>query len=213
MTRLEILRALRVAMADPTRVHDVAVLKGALTGSRASARVEARLDAVRGFHPVLDLDALASLPSDTFGHAAAGFLRTHGLSPFVPGDRLAPELLRENAFLARYGAIHDLVHVLLGFGPDWPGEVGVWAFVGAQRWSWGMTSAAVVALLVSPLRVPLRLGDCWRAFRRGWDAGRRAELLIAVRLEDHLERPLDAVRAELGIPLPGPLPPPLRVAA
>ncbi|MCA9705616.1 MAG: hypothetical protein KDK70_07205 [Myxococcales bacterium] len=199
MTRWELLREIRAAMKDPDRLGDVAAYKGELSGARARPEVEARLDGVRGHYPPVDLEALQRLPDGTLGREYARFLSTNRLDPIVPTDRVDRVLLARNAFTVRYAVIHDMVHVLTGFDASWPGEVGVWAFVGGQFYSWGYRVAAVVALLVAPLRSPLRLREAWRSFWRGWAMGARARLLLAERLEDRFAQPLDEARRELGV--------------
>lgn len=197
MTRWQILREIRSAMLDPERIGDIPVLKSELAGTRADPAVEARLDAVRGYHPHVDLDVLAAQPESTFGHAYAMFLREHGLQPIVLTGRMDPEMVARNAFVVRYGIIHDMVHVLLGFDPSWPGEVGVWAFVGAQGWSRAFRITAWLALAAALVRCPLQLGRAWRAFRRGRALAVGAPLLITLRLEELLHRDLAEVRTEL----------------
>ncbi len=201
--RWALLRQLLAAVRDPARLDEVPALKSELGGTRASPEIEAQLDAVRGHHPTLSLDALLALPPTSFGHATGAFLRDQGLAPLGVSPDLDPELVARNAFVLRYGAIHDMIHVLLGFDASWPGEIGVWAFVGAQRWSPTFRVAAVAALLVAPLRCPLRLGAAWRAFQRGRALAAGAPPLITLRLEDHLARELSAVRAELGLAAAG----------
>jgi len=199
MTRWQLFTQIREALKDPDRIGDVAAYKGELSKARASAEVEAQLDGVRGYRPPVDFDALARMPAGTFGREYARFMEANGLRPIRPTDRIDEDMLARNAFTVRYASIHDMVHVLTGFDASWPGEVGVWAFVGGQRYSRGFSFAAVFALLVAPLRCPLRLGLAWRNFRRGWAMGKRARLILAERLEESLERSLDAVRAELRV--------------
>lgn len=199
MTRWELFTQIRAAMKDPDRIGDVAAYKGELSQARASAEVEARLDGVRGYRPKVDFDVLAGMPEGTFGREYARFMDANGLRPIRPTERVDAEMLARNAFTVRYASIHDMVHVLTGFDASWPGEVGVWAFVGGQRYSRGFSFAAVMALLVAPLRCPLQLGRAWRNFRRGWAMGKRARLLLAERLEETLEQNLEQVRARLGV--------------
>jgi len=199
MTRWELIQEIRVAIEDPDRAGDVAAYKAELTGGRASPEVEAQLSAVRGYRPAVDFEALTRLPEGTFGREYARFMQANHLRPIVPTDRVDPELLARNAFTVRYAVVHDMVHVLTGFDTSWPGEVGVWAFVGGQGYSLGFRVAAVMSLVVAPFRCPLRLGEAWRNFRRGWAMGKRARLVIAERLEERFEQRLTEVRAELGV--------------
>ncbi len=199
MTRSQLIREIRAALADPARIGDVPALKSELGGTRARPEIERQLDPVRGYHPRLDLDALAALPAGTFGHEYERFLRTNELQPIVLTGALDPELVARNAFVVRYGIIHDMVHVLTGFDTTWPGEVGVWAFVGAQNWSATFRAGGVAALAIAPLRCPLQLGRAWSCWKRGRAMAKRAPLLITLRLEEWLERDLEEVRAELGL--------------
>ena len=199
MSTRELLRAIREAQADPARIGDVPVYKGELSGAQARPEVEAQLDAVRGYAPTIDLDALAELPAGTLGREYLRFLQTHALDAITPTGNCDPEMVARNAFTVRYATIHDMVHVLTGFDASWPGEVGVWAFVGGQYYSRGFQVTAVVALLVALVRCPLRLGQAWRNFRRGWAMGKAAKLVLAERLEDHFDRRVELLRAQLGI--------------
>lgn len=199
MTRWQLLSAIRTAMKDPERIGDVAVYKAELSRGRARPEIEVQLDDVRGYHPRVDLQALARLPHGTFGREYARFLQANGLHPIVPTDRVDPEMIARNAFTVRYAIIHDMVHVLTGFDTSWAGEAGVWAFIGAQRYSLGFRLAAMMALLAAPFYSPLRLRAVWRSWRRGWAMGKRARLLITLRLEERLAQRLSDVRAELGI--------------
>lgn len=199
MTRWQLFSELRLAMKDPKRIGDVAVYKAELSGARARPEIEAQLDDVRGYHPHVDLEALARLPDGTFGREYARFLDANQLDPIVPTDRADPAMIARNAFTVRYATIHDMVHVLTGFDTSWPGEAGVWAFVGAQGYSFGFGVAAVVALLVAPFRSPLRLAHAWRCWRRGRAMGKRARRLLMLRLEERFEERLSDLRAELEV--------------
>ena len=199
MSTRELLRAIREAQADPARIGDVPVYKGELSGAQARPEVEVQLDAVRGYAPVIELDALAELPAGTLGREYLRFLQAHALHPITPTGNCDPEMVARNAFTVRYATIHDMVHVLTGFDASWPGEVGVWAFVGGQYYSRGFQVTAVVALLAALVRCPLSLGQAWRNFRRGWAMGKAAKLVLAERLEDHFDGRLEPLRAQLGI--------------
>lgn len=199
MTRWQLLSHIRAAKKDPARLGELVVYKAELGGSRARPEIEAQLDDVRGYHPRIDLQALRQLPDGTFGREYARFLEANGLHPIVLTEKTDPEMVARNAFVVRYAIIHDMVHVLTGFDASWAGEAGVWAFVGAQRYSLGFRLAALMALLVAPFYSPLRLRSVWRSWRRGRAMGKRARLLITLRLEERLHERLSDVRAELRI--------------
>ena len=199
MTTRELLRALREAQADPARIGDVPVYKSELSRARARPEVEAALAPVRGYAPQVDLDELARLPDGTLGREYVRFLRDNELHPIVLTGNCDPEMVARNAFVVRYAIIHDMVHVITGFDSSWPGEVGVWAFVGGQNYSFGMRIAAIAALLIAPFRCPGRLGQAWRNFRRGWAMGAKAKLMLAQRLEDRFFDDLGDVRRSLDV--------------
>ena len=199
MTSFQILKALLSAIGDGERIGDVVVLKSALSTQRAYPRIEAMLGDVRGYHPHLDMAALAALPVGSFGHEYHRFMSSNGLHPITITGNLPESLVAENAFMVRYGIIHDMVHVLTGFDATWPGEAGVWAFVGAQGYSRTMVFAGYMSLLVAPIVSPLSIGRAWRCWRRGRAMGRAARLLLTMRLEDLLESDLSEVRSALGI--------------
>lgn len=199
MKRWQVFKELRAAMADPNRIGDVSVYKSELSAARARPEIEAQLADVRNYRPKVDFDALARLPENSFGRSFEAFMRAHQLQPFEVSDSPPPEMVARNAFVVRYAIIHDMVHVLTGFDTSWPGEVGVWAFVGAQGYSRGFVLAAWMAMFAALFRCPTRLGLAWRQWRAGWAMGRQAQLLIKLRIEDRFADDLHDLRAELGI--------------
>jgi ubiquinone biosynthesis protein COQ4 len=202
--RLAILRSLLRAARDPERIGDVAIYKAALLGQRARRDVEKALDPLRDdpsfLRPDIDLDVLARLPADTFGYAYQAFLRDNDLHVLRPSASIDGRLVHRHAFAVRYLVVHDMVHVLTGFDTSWPGEAGVWGFVGGQRYGAGYGIASWLALLVAPFAAPTRLVSTWRSWRAGRRMGRAARLVVAEPLERHLAEPLAHVRARLAIP-------------
>lgn len=199
MTKWETFGELRRAMKDPDRIGDVAVLKSELAGTRARAAIEAELQTLAEPLPHVDVAALRELPPGTLGRAYVEFLAEHGLHPFVLSGTLSDELVRRNLFMARYGLVHDVYHVLTGFDARWAGELGVWAFVAAQGYAFGHWLAALVGLVVYPIFAPWQVLRIWGNFARGVRMGRRARSLIALPFQTMWERPVTALRRELGI--------------
>ena len=155
-------------------------------------------------HTLADFDALRRLPAASFGRA---YLRTMEVSGYgADGLRKASELaagLEEilpgpdrQWFIERSGCIHDLLHVLTGYGQDWAGEASLLAF------DCGLAPlrARVVGLAGTALTAPW-----WPAFwvhrylRRAWLRGKRARIPLSYRWELALARPLNAVRRHLAI--------------
>lgn len=187
-----------IAMFRAGRYGDAAVLKADALGLQAAPAIEARLAPVRGYVPAIDLDALRRLPAGSFGRAYAEFLDERGLSPLIISPELAAEVAR-NVFAVRYAATHDMFHTLLGFDTSLAGEAGVYAFAAEQGYLRRGDAIVALAQVVYTLRRPWQFRRIRAAVRRGRELGRRARMLLAVRLEEHWERPLADLRAELGL--------------
>ncbi|MFO0684246.1 MAG: Coq4 family protein [Sandaracinus sp.] len=142
----------------------------------------------------VDFERLRALPASTLGGAYVRYLDTKNLDPDL--FQAPPGLPEVPAYIAmRMRQVHDLWHVLTGYDTDVPGEILLQAF------TWAQTDAPS-AMLVT-LGGLVRFGATERGlFVRVIDAyrrGRRAEFLAPLWLEEMWERPLDDVRAELGI--------------
>ena len=191
----ELVRAIR----DPSRIGDVPILKSELSQVRGHPHIEAALDSVRGYEPTVDITDLKSKAAGTFGRAFYDFMMNAGLRPIIPTDHLPKALIQANSLNDRMARTHDMVHVLLGCDTSWPGECGVWGFVGGQNLAGRLNFAARLAVWVAVLRCPHRLFEAIRLWRKGWLLGTQCKLLLAVRLEDHFDQPLDKLRQSLGI--------------
>ncbi|MFN3202093.1 MAG: Coq4 family protein [Bradymonadia bacterium] len=190
--------AKRLYRADPgAHLGDVAVLKCDAFGVDVRPPLREALAPVRGWIPEVDLDRLAELPPNTFGHALARFMRQNQLHPFVITDEIPDDMRRRNAFGIRYATTHDMFHVLLDFDTTWVGEMGVLAFAVGQRYTRWQALGAALAWLIYSVRSGFKLRALWRAWRRGRAAGRRAPFLLGLRLEERFESDLNALRREL----------------
>jgi len=151
-----------------------------------------------------DFEALRRLPATSFGRVYLAIMEESGYG--ADGLRKASQLaagLEEilpgadrQWFIERSGCVHDLLHVLTGYGQDWAGEASLLAF------DCGLAPlrARVVGLAGTALTAPW-----WPAFwvhrylRRAWLRGRRARIPLSFRWERALPRPLEAVRRQLAI--------------
>lgn len=203
MTRLSsLLRLLRLLPGfrrGEVPAGDVALYKADALLGRIGPDLADRLRALDPLIPTIDLDALRRLPPRTFGRAYAEFLDHNRLAPFIVSPRVSPDVLRRNAHWARYALVHDMFHVLLGYGPDLAGEAGVYAFTLRQRiarvfWLW-LPVAALVLPLLAPRQIPRMLANV----RRGLALGRRLDCLLALPLERRFADDLEAVRRDLGL--------------
>ena len=171
----------------------VAVLEG-LDEGRALLRDRPRLSSA-----TVDLDALRSLPAGTLGREWTDHLARNGLDVdalTVPVRAGATDV--ENWLLERVRQTHDIWHTLLGLGTAPHEEVLVHAFQWPQLhmpYSW------LVMAFGTPKHFVLerRWTDLRRRLPAALRAGRRARPLLPVYWERHWSRPIDAVRAELGV--------------
>lgn len=146
-----------------------------------------------------DLTAMRALPAGTLGREWARFLDDHRLDPSLTKQ---PTPYTDDPVCAylmhRIRQAHDLWHVLLELGTRGHEEVLVHSFSLAQT---GLPSSVAIVVLgalkhmVLERRFHVLRHDVLRAHRRGVQAAP----LLAVYWERHLERPLDAVRAELHV--------------
>lgn len=154
-----------------------------------------------------DLDKLRAMPEGSLGQAIADFYETEQIS--AQGLVAASEAGREyrpampavdddqRVFGERLRDLHDVFHVLAGYGRDLHGEAAVLAFTLAQTWNVGIAFILVTVLRRAGLR-----SEVGRLIRDAFRRGRRATWLVDLPWEDLLSRPLDEVRIELGVGSP-----------
>ncbi len=152
-----------------------------------------------------DRARLRALPEGSFGRAYAAFMDAAQLTAdgLVEADLASEEALGVDVrdpdrhwFSERLRDMHDLWHVLSGYGRDEAGEAANLAFSYAQ-----MPFRGIVLILIAvALHEPHGGRVAWpRYLLRAWRRGRRARPLVLARYEDLLARPLDEVRRALGI--------------
>lgn len=209
-------RALRNLIADPERTDQVFEIISALSGDafdRAYARFRAHADGQRLLQTrpqlletLADRAALRALPDGSFGRAYARFMDAAQLEPggLVEADEQAAQRLPPRApvdpdieyFDARLRDMHDLWHVLTGYGRDEAGEAANLAFTYAQVPNLGIGLIVIAAALLGPPSVRLT----WpRYLRRAYRRGRAAAFLPAAPYEELLPLPLAEVRRRLNI--------------
>jgi ubiquinone biosynthesis protein COQ4 len=148
---------------------------------------------------------LASLPVGTLGHGYRSFMMTNRLDACVyhEADVIRPLAQAHNwhedffYFMVRHTVVHDLLHVVAGYGPDIVGEVLAIGFQSGQTQPAGIFEklgyAGAVRLPGAALRHKLRV------YRKAIERGSRADKLAAAPWEELLAKPLDDVRALLGV--------------
>lgn len=152
------------------------------------------------FEP-LNLESLAQLPKNTFGYAYCEFLNKNNLKPLNFSKRVW-DLSDRYPVTTRYARVHDMIHTLLGFGTDFAGELGVYAFIYPQNYCSILNQAAQTAKIFTRAIKPWAWRDLNAAQKRGEELAKTAKILIAEKLEDYLPRDLNEVRKQLGIIYP-----------
>lgn len=202
------MRALLRNPDDTARVFDVIQALGGRNGERAFERfrrsaVGARVLAERRDLLVAlgDREKLLALPPGALGRSYAEFMGREQISAqglaeaSLAAGGADPALSAERRlFGARLRDMHDLWHVLTGYGRDLLGEASLLAFSYAQTRNRG------VGLIVATAWWKARRAPAFRRMlKEGYRRGRRAAWLPAQDWEALLARPLDEVRAQLGL--------------
>jgi ubiquinone biosynthesis protein COQ4 len=212
--------AMQALIADPDRTEMAFETIAALSGADWE-RLFQRFAADPDGHALLferpsllatlsDRAALRALPDGSFGRAYAAFMDSAQLDAegLVEAERdsLAAEEMEGldplRTFLSdRVRDIHDLFHVLTGYGRDEAGEAANLAFSYAQLGLRGMALILLGIVLSGPPDGSTR--PQWiRYMVQSWRRGRRSAWLVAIRYEELLARPLEEVRRTLHIPSP-----------
>ncbi len=210
-------RAVRRLMADPDQTEMAFEAIAALSGKdweRLVQRFAAHPDGralLAERRPLIstlaDLPRLRAMHPDSFGRAyvefmEAGQLTAQGLveaeSASEAVDRIKALDPQREWLADRVRDMHDLWHVLTGYGRDEAGEAANLVFSFAQMRLRGMGLIILGILLQSPLHPDGRRA-WYRYLYRAWQRGRRAAWLPVVRYEDLLPQPLELVRRSLGI--------------
>ncbi|MCB1700335.1 MAG: hypothetical protein H6985_09690 [Pseudomonadales bacterium] len=213
---LQAWRSVRALIADPDNTGEVFKIIQALKGA-SLARAVARLrDIPEGAQllrekpailPLLsDRPALRALPEGSLGRAYLAFVESQQLSAdgLVAASEEAPRggerTAEENWLGNRLRDIHDLQHVLCGYGRDELGELCLLAFMNAQTPSRGIAFIIFMGRRTFRQQAPhIDVDACVEEGRR---TGEAARWFATVNWEQRLAQPLDALRAELGIAKP-----------
>ena len=153
---------------------------------------------------ISDIDRLGAMPENSLGKAIWEFYTTEELS--AQGLKAASEAAGGGAgsdtdaerFGRRMRDLHDVFHVVTGYGRDMRGEMACLAFTFAQTWNTG-----IGYLVLRSLRNAGWRSEQGRFLRQAYHRGRNSEWLVDQDWEALLEQPLESLRARLGV---GPAP-------
>ena len=209
-------RALRVLLDNPDQTEKAFEVVHALDGP-----AEERTFRSFAMHPegrrllaerpslrdaLADREALRALPGDSFGRAVLAHYEANGLDPTklvaLDNEAAANEPSLDSSrtwFRERLMLMHDLWHVLTGYGADGLGEAALLPFSHTQMGGFG----SAMLTLGAGTNVFWHRGLPWLLyFRRAWRRGRRAALLTALPYEELLPLPLETVRVLAGVEPP-----------
>lgn len=205
----------RELLKDKERTEEVFRIFEALPwkGMRAAAEkflTSAAGQTVRAKEPFLppildDHAALRRMPAGSLAHAYCDFMESEGLSAQGLVDefeRFAKDRKRFDDqfqwYQNRMRDVHDLLHVLTGYGRDSLGEACVLAFTYSQQPSLGNLFIGYMAGLNMRKTVKSR-APVLRAIREGQRLGKACPRLIELSVTELLPLPLDEVRRRLNI--------------
>jgi len=156
--------------------------------------------------PILDDHAaLRRLPAGSLGQAYCDFMEAEGLTAqglvdeaerFLSGRPRYRD--RFQWYMSRLRDVHDLTHVLTGYGRDALGEACVLAFTYPQQPAPGHLFIAWMAALQMKLRLRSR-APVLAAVREAWRRGKPCPRLMEQSIRALLPLPLDEARRRLGI--------------
>ena len=208
-------KAVRELIADPQRTDLAFEVIDALSGTsfdRSFERFRTHPDGRRllAERPSLlatlsNREALSAMPLGSFGRAYVEFMQSGSLTAEGLVEAQAVMMTRtieqpidpdRRFFSDRVRDMHDLWHVLTGYGMDEAGEAANLAFNLGQIPNLGIAMILLAVIAIGPKD----LSFSWpRYLYRARQRGQRAALLTVVRYEELLARPLDEVRQLLHI--------------
>ncbi len=205
------LRAVRSLMRNREDTHQVFLLIEALRG-KTTLRQFARFRQTEIGRAVLgerrhlldrlsDRASLAALPAGTLGRAYYDFMASESLSAegLVAVSRIErpPAADDVTLFRERNREMHDLLHVLTGYGRDPLGEACLVAFSYAQT---KLKGFAVIAVFAARRIARARPGQpVRRTVFEGYRHGRSAGWLPGADWEALLTQPVEAIRAQFAV--------------
>jgi len=149
-----------------------------------------------------DREALLAMPEGSIGRAYYDFVHREGLSAdgLIASSEEAPrfeKMGRNERWLGdRLRDIHDLQHVMTGYGRDTLGELCLLSFMTTQTPSRGIEFIIFMGRTKGQKENPDL--DLKSLVREGREIGQSADWMLFTRWEDRLHEPLEKVRAELG---------------
>ncbi|MBW2294857.1 MAG: hypothetical protein JRG89_12295 [Deltaproteobacteria bacterium] len=206
-------RAMQALGANPDDTAQAIRAIGAMAGNSPercfkrfanSSRGARILREERELYDILsDIDRLGAMPEGSLGRGIWTFYTTEEIS--AQGLRGASEAAAGEMgfftgndgrarFARRLRELHDVFHVLTGYGRDMRGEIACLAFTYSQTKNTGIGYVALRVLRGAGWR-----SEMGRVIRQAYWRGRRADWLIDQDWEALMPLPLDQLREDLGV--------------
>jgi ubiquinone biosynthesis protein COQ4 len=146
-----------------------------------------------------DRASLKALPAGTLGRAYYEFMASEQLTAegLVEASTIPTSTDDAIWFRERNREMHDLLHIVTGYGRDPPGEACLVAFSYAQTGQKGF--AVIAAFAGRKIARVLRGQPVWRAIFEGYRRGRAAGWLVGADWEALLDRPVDLIRTQFTV--------------
>jgi len=179
---------------DPSLINRLAACPLSFPGAREAI--------ARGDTDRFSLEALAAFPAGSLADTLRRHLDDRGFEPEVLDrdalalDGLPPTLAYVNA---RSLQCHDLWHIVAGYETTALHEIGVSAFQMAQYGHHYSAMLTAISLMRVAFNAPGAARLILDTVTGGWAHGREMPPLLGVNWEAHWAKPLDTVRAELGV--------------
>ncbi len=209
-------RAMRALIADKEDTTQVFKVIDALAGNvddRMYRRFAASETGKRIIAEKRDLIALlndrarlAQLPLGTLGRTYHDFMAEENLTAdgLVEASEVVERRFEDDEgarlFSDRMRDSHDLWHVTTGYGRDGLGELAQLSLYYAQTRNRGIGFIVLMGAHNAAKEAPK--AGVWKAVREGYRLGKAAEWLPAADWENLLDKPLEEVRATLGMKEP-----------
>lgn len=206
------LRAVQALLQNPEDTRQAFIITQALRGRsglwlfnrfrRSPAGAEVLTGRLSLLQALSDRRRLDSLPRGTLGRTYAEFMGAENLTAdglvAASQDAERISLSADRALVRdRMRDMHDLYHVLSGYGRDPLGEICVLAFTFAQTRNAGL--GLLVAMGTARIAQNLGRPGVWRTVLEAWRHGRQAAWFPGQPWEALMDRPLEALRHDLRV--------------
>lgn len=208
-------KALKILISEEERTDQVFVIMKALAGNTHAKQFKRFINSEGGKYilterlnildKLKDHSYLRGLPDGSLGRAYLDFISAEDLSAeaLVEASLTTQTDIKSKdlrLYFDRSRDVHDLWHVLTGYGRDGFGEACLVAYSYAQTKSLGFAAIALMAGYDFNKTMPGHniWGTIWQAYKNG----RKSDWLMGVVYEDILAMDIDSSRETLHIPKP-----------